>query len=308
MRAKLSVMILLSCAGALSAQDEGTDPQQPAMTLKESLAEFEPVEGTVELRGIARLELPEGWVFLAEGHGQSFLRQLGNRVGNEVLGVAVPAGFQDDGTFAVYSHSEEGHVDDSETPDYDELLSDMKESSKAQSEERKKAGLGGVELLGWAEAPHYDKVQHKLYWAERLQFEGEDGETLNYNVRILGRTGLLVVQGVGGIEQLAEVAASSKTLLGVTEFVDGKRYDDFDPAYDKLAAYGIGGLIAGKLALKAGLFAKLLLMLKVLWKPIAIGVAFIGGAIFKVLGGKKRAREAAERRERSEARQNRAEA
>src|SRR5436190_1477248 len=90
---------------------------------------------------------------------------------------------------------------DDDVPDYDSLLADMKESTAEGSKERKKAGYAGVTLIGWAEPPHYDAAQHKLYWAERLRFEGNDGDTLNYNVRVLGRSGHLVVNGVGDIDQ-----------------------------------------------------------------------------------------------------------
>ncbi|MGH9940273.1 MAG: DUF2167 domain-containing protein, partial [Blastocatellia bacterium] len=42
------------------------------------------------------------------------------------------------------------------------------------------------------------------------------------------------------------------------EFNEGHRYGDYVAGVDKVAAYGIGGLIAGKLAAKAGLFKLLL--------------------------------------------------
>lgn len=164
----------------------------------------------------------------------------------------------------------------------------MKDAAAEDSKQRKEAGLQGVALVGWAEAPHYDKAQKKLYWAERLHFDGEQGDTLNYNVRVLGRTGHLVVNGVGGIEQLASVAAHNKELLTATEFVEGKRYTDFQPEYDKIAAYGIGGLVAGKLALKVGLFAKLGVVLLKFLKPILVGVAVIGAGIIKLFTGRKK--------------------
>ncbi|MCA8953011.1 MAG: DUF2167 domain-containing protein [Planctomycetes bacterium] len=282
--------VLAQAEGAAPSADDpaaaAESPAEPA--LAEALARFEPVSGGVALRDEARLALPDGWAFLPEEHGREFLRELGNQVDDDVIGIAVPADFTESGTFAVYSYAEEGWVDDAETPDYDALLVDMKAGSRAQSEQRKQAGLGGVELLGWAEPPHYDKAQHKLYWATKLRFDDEDGLTLNYNVRILGRQGFLVVQGVGGIEQLTEVAAMSKSLLAATEFVEGRRYENYDPAYDKIAAYGIGGLIAGKIAAKVGLFAKFAIWLKVLWKPIAVGVVAIGAFLWKLVGGRKR--------------------
>ncbi|MBL8749559.1 MAG: DUF2167 domain-containing protein [Planctomycetes bacterium] len=205
-------------------------------TPKDALARYAPVEGIAKVGTVAELKLGDGWVFLPAAKGRQFLKDLGNHPDASILGVAIPPDFLESNTFAVYSYAEEGHVADDEAPDYDDLLADMKASAREQSAARKKLGEGGVELVGWAEPPHYDKAQHKLYWAEKLQFEGSDGLTLNYNVRVLGRAGHLVVNGVGGIEQLDLVAKHSKNLLEVTEFVDGQRYENFDPAYDKVAA------------------------------------------------------------------------
>lgn len=262
-------------------------PDEPAPTLEQRLERFHPQVGTVAIGTWAEAKLPDGWRYLAGVDGRRFLTELGNQVGPTVLGVALPDDFGEVGAFAVFSYSDDGHVNDDEAPDYGQLLQDMQASSAEQSKHRQQAGLGTVELLGWAEPPHYDMAEHKLYWAEKLRFDGASELTLNYNVRILGRTGHLVVNGVGGIEQLEQVAGHCKTLLAVTGFVDGQRYTDFDPAYDKLAAYGIGGLIAGKVALKVGLLAKLAGLLKVLWKPIAIGVAALGALVVKLFGGKQ---------------------
>ncbi|HZN38431.1 MAG TPA: DUF2167 domain-containing protein [Planctomycetota bacterium] len=271
-------------AALLTAQN---DPPKPQPSAEQMLAKYHPQKGTVKVGGVAEVKFGDGWLWLDRADGQKFLRDRGNLRDPSVLGVAIPPDFAEDATFAVYSYDDEGHVHDDEQPDYDELLADMKAGAEEQTKELKKAGRGGVRLIGWAEPPHYDKVQHKLYWAERLHFDEHEGDTLNYNVRVLGRSGHLVVNGVGGIEQLAQVAAHSKTLLAATEFIEGKRYTDFDPAYDKVAAYGIGGLIAGKVALKIGLFAKLGLLLKGLIKPILVGLVIIGGLLVRLFRGRK---------------------
>ncbi len=284
-----SLLAALVIAGFAPAQ---SDADKPA-TAKDALAKYSPVEGTAKVGTVAEVKLGDGWLFLPAAKGRQFLKDLGNHPGSSTLGVAIPPDFLESNTFAVYSYADDGHVSDDEAPDYDDLLADMKASAKEQSAERKKLGEGGVELLGWAEPPHYDKAQHKLYWAEKLQFEGNDGLTLNYNVRVLGRAGHLVVNGVGGIEQLDLVAKHSKKLLEVTEFLEGQRYENFDPAYDKVAAYGIGGLIAGKVALKVGLFAKLALLLKAFIKPIIAGVVLIGVGIARLFGRKKNEQPAA---------------
>jgi uncharacterized membrane-anchored protein len=282
-----SFLILTACLlpiARATAQEEGATPK----SAKELLARYNPSEGVAKLGEVAEVKLTEGWLFLSGPGGRRFLTELGNHPGPEILGVAIPPDFLESESFAVFSHVADGYVDDDEAPDYDQLLADMKENARAQSAERKKLGEGGVELLGWAEPPHYDKAQHKLYWAEKLQFEGNEGLTLNYNVRILGRSGHLVVNGVGGIEQLELVAEQNKHLLAVTDFVAGQRYEDFDPSYDKVAAYGIGGLIAGKLALKVGLFAKLALFLKAFIKPILFGLLVVGAAVARLFSGRKK--------------------
>lgn len=45
--------------------------------------------------------------------------------------------------------------------------------------------------MGWAEPPSYDAPAHKMYWAKDLLFSGNTEHTLNYNIRILGRRGVL---------------------------------------------------------------------------------------------------------------------
>lgn len=269
-----------------------TAPQDPTPTptsLKDQLAEYHPVEGVAKVGSWAEVRLPSGWLWLGSRDARKFLTQMGNPDDPSVLGLAVPPDFSDSGMFAVCTYDDEGHVDDGDVPDYDDLLVQMKADTDEGSKERRKAGMAGVQLLGWAEPPHYDRATKKLYWAKRLKFDDNDGETLNYNVRVFGRAGTLEITGVGGIEQLAEVAAHCKTLLDVTEFVAGQRYTDFDPSVDAVVAGGIGAVIAGKLALKAGLFAKLLVFLKVAIKPILIGLVVLGGVLVKVFRGRKQA-------------------
>ncbi len=54
-------------------------------------------------------------------------------------------------------------------------------------------------------------------------------------------------------------------------FTKGEQYADFNPSLDQVAAYGIGGLIAGKVLAKVGLFAVILKF----WK---LGLLALSGA------------------------------
>jgi uncharacterized membrane-anchored protein len=98
-------------------------------------------------------------------------------------------------------------------------------------------------------------------------------------VRVLGRKGTLVLNAVSDAKQLSDVASGAKLVLAKTEFTVGNRYSDFNPSLDKVAAYGIGGLIAGKILLKAGLF-------KLLLKPLIVGGLVLVGLVKKMFGAK----------------------
>src|SRR5204863_2481944 len=129
--------------------------------------------------------------------------------------------------------------------DYDDLLKQMQKGVARANVERKKEGYGTLQLLGWAAPPRYDAANHKLYWAKKLRFEGEDADTLNYNIRILGRRGVLELNAIANVQQFAEIDKQTPDILGMVDFREGSRYADFDPKKDKVAEYGVAALVAG---------------------------------------------------------------
>jgi uncharacterized membrane-anchored protein len=144
-------------------------------------------------------------------------------------------------------------------------------------------GYPALHLRGWAEPPRYVPEIRSLYWAQELAADGAPEGSLNYAIRVLGRKGVLELNAVGAMSQLPQIKPAMERVYALVEFKQGNRYIDFDPDLDEVAAYGIGGLIAGKVALKAGLFAGLLKLLiagKKLIFVLAIGlVAGIKGLL-----------------------------
>jgi uncharacterized membrane-anchored protein len=185
---------------------------------------------------------------------------------------------------------DDGHVDDSDARkiDYKELMSDMKKSTRDDNEEREKAGYGKVELVGWATEPRYDAGTHKMYWAKELDFGGSQ-HTLNYDVRVLGREGVLSMNAVAGMNQLTSIQRDMTQLQGLADFNQGFRYEEYDKSTDKLAAYGLGALVAGGVAAKMGLFAKLVTILIAAKKLIIAGVIAIGGFLARMFKRKEQA-------------------
>jgi len=145
-----------------------------------------------------------------------------------------------------------------------------------------KNGYKSIELVGWAAPPHYDKEPHKLYWAKEIKFGGSEVNTLNYNIRVLGRRGVLILNAVASMNNFADIDKQTPQIVNMVEFNDGNRYADFNGKTDKTGAYGLAALVAGGIAAKAALF-------KVLWggllafkKLIIIGVIAIAAFVKKL--------------------------
>jgi uncharacterized membrane-anchored protein len=172
-----------------------------------------------------------------------------------------------------------GHVSDEDAADldYEQMLEEMREDLSTTNQWRRDNGYETVELHGWAAKPHYDVQGKKLHWAKELQFGDAEQHTLNYNIRVLGRQGVLVLNFIASMDQLAEIERNLPDVLAMAEFNAGNRYLDFDPELDTVAAYGLGALIAGKAAAKIGLFPAALLLLKKFWFiPLALGGWLLG--------------------------------
>ena len=137
-----------------------------------------------------------------------------------------------------------------------------------------------VRLLGWASNPHYDKARHALHWAKLLKFGNNSEPTLNYNLRLLGRKGVLVLNAVASEEDMADIKASIPTSLANVDFAKGQQYLDFDSGLDEVAAYSIGGLVAGKVLAKVGFVAIILKF----WKIGLLALAGAWAAVKRFLG------------------------
>jgi uncharacterized membrane-anchored protein len=241
--------------------------------------------GHIDLHnGMASLDLPPGYAYLDPADSETFLTKIyGNppsSTGPDTDGMVVPEGVDlqsTDGWAVVINYDSAGHVsdDDAASTDFSDLLKTMQKQTDEQNPDRKKAGYEEVQLIGWAEPPHYDSSAKIVYWAEQLKFGDSSTDTLNYKIRVLGREGVLQLNVVDSIGHLDRIRKLSPTLLTMASFSPGKTYADFKSG-DHMAEYGIAGLIAGGVLLKTGLLKGLLVALAALWKPIAIGVAALG--------------------------------
>jgi len=253
--------------------------------------------GEVSLNGgVVIINVPSGYKYLNGKDSEMILTEIwGNppsEEGDKSLGMLVP---EDESIFidSTYSinitYSEEGYINDEDAKDidYDDLLASMQADSEMINEYRVENGYAPVYLIGWGSPPYYDAINKKLHWAKELRFGDDPDNTLNYNIRILGRRGYLQLNVIGYMDVLPEVRDNIDPILNSVSFTEGNKYADFNPKFDKVAAYGIGGLIAGKVLAKAGILAKIGVLLAKFWKFIAIAFVGIVAGVRRFFGKKE---------------------
>ena len=289
---QLRHFFMFFCCFISSAVFAGTENDDIILSYADSVeASLHYQYGEIDIKdGLAKLTVPPGYKFLDAAQSKTILHDVwGNPVDESTLGMLFPENISplsDNFTYAVeVSYSEDGYIkdDDAKDLDYDELLTQMQQDVKDANAERIKQGYPSAELVGWAAKPFYDAENKKLHWAKEIKFSTDSLHTLNYNIRILGRKGYLNLNAIGTIDVLPMFQKDVKNILASVEFKQGNTYAEFDPDIDKVAAYGIGGLIAGKLLAKAGFFVVLLKF----WKIIALGAAGLFAAFKKRLFGSK---------------------
>lgn len=283
--AAVAAAMLAVAAGAADAKT--FKEMFPGVEIKNEKARqlLEPMnfqQGQVKVgAGGVTLDVPPKYYFLGPTEARQVLVNVwGNPPANAggVLGMILPSTKMpiDDTWGAIVRFDADGYVSDEEAQqiNYTDLLKSMQEDIANSSEERVKAGYGSIKLIGWASPPYYDAQAKKLHWAKELEFDGKANDhTLNYDVRALGRGGVLKINFVAGMDELPVIRALIPDVIEMTQFEQGARYSDYVPGVDKVAAYGIGGLIAGKLLAKAGILAGALLLLKKLGVFLVIGAA-----------------------------------
>jgi len=287
----ISLALSVALASLASQEDLPVSQEESQAAYEEFLATLDFQTGHVSIAGKSvTFDLPEGWALLQSHDARTVVEDIwGNPEDPSTLAFIDPPsseGRLGSNYGIIVSIDDSGYVDDEDASglDYGDMLKEMQADARGSNKERAQMGYETVEIVGWAEPPHYDSAEKKLYWAKELRFGGAAATTLNYDVRILGRRGYLQLQAVAPTTALREVDAGIKALLPVTHFTAGHKYGEFNSSTDKIAAYGIGGLIAGKLAAKVGLFA----VIAKFGKLIAVGAIGLFLMAKKFLFGESR--------------------
>ena len=238
-------------------------------------------DGEGMLGQLATIKIPDGYRYTGAAGTIKLMEAYGNLTSGAELGYIAPL---DLGWFAVFEFENSGYVKDDEKNqlDADQILQQLRQGQVEANKELAKRGMPTLEVLGWQTPPFYNPQTHNLEWAIRLH--GSDGSSImNYKTKILGRRGVMDVVLVCDEKQMAATVTAYQQLLQGFAYRKEHSYAAFTQG-DKVAAYGLTGLIVGGgllAAAKTGLLAKL-------WKPLVAGVVAIGAFLKRLIVGKKK--------------------
>jgi uncharacterized membrane-anchored protein len=212
----------------------------------------------IPVRDQASIDLPGGYVFYPEASAKTMMEKMGNRVDDTLVGLVTPA--HDSDWFVLVEYQPTGHIsdDDARHWDADDLLNQVRTNTDAANEERRKQGASELEVVGWAEKPHYDEASRRLVWSIEAHGKNQtDGSRniVNYKTLMLGREGLVSMTMVSPLATVGTDKAFVNLLLSKLDFAQGRKYADFDSKTDHVAEYGLAALIAGVAVKKLGLIA-----------------------------------------------------
>lgn len=200
-----------------------------------------------------RLTIPEHHYFIEADQARYILEDLwGNAPDETVLGMIVKQGFNpaqlaNDYSF-VLSYTATGFIpfDDKKQLDHDYLLEGMQNQINEENEVRLRNGHNALYVTNWVMVPYYDSFRKALYWATELGVNGSDEHLLNYNLRLLGKKGVLKINAVATMDQLPVIKKFLPYLLSQARFEEGSRYQDQPDQAEAVSSWELEELIIGQ--------------------------------------------------------------
>ncbi len=234
--------------------------------------------------GNIQMTVPDGFLFIDGPQSRFILEELwGNMPDMEVSGMLVRDGFRatklgNDHSF-VLSYSDIGYVPDKKdnTLDHHDLLETLQENMESSNASRIEMGFNTLSVTGWVMVPYYDQYKNAVYWATRVRANGSDEEILNYNLRLLGRNGVIKISAVATMDQLPAIKQELPAIIAQTRFAPGAAYADFKPDADQQSDWNLRDMVAGRKQEK-GFFTRHQASLK--WAGLLLLAGGIGATVF----------------------------
>jgi uncharacterized membrane-anchored protein len=167
-------------------------------------------------KNLAQLDMSDAYLFADADDTRAVMQYLGNPPTNAEVGMIIPNS-EDGNWFIVFEYSDVGYVrdDDSDRIDAAAILESYRTGTEAANEERVKMGAAPIHVTGWYEEPFYNPETHNLTWAMLLE-DDEKMQTVNYNIRVLGREGYMSAVLVADPAALTALTAFHTNRAAVT--------------------------------------------------------------------------------------------
>jgi len=195
---------------------------------------------TVELRNVANLQIPEGYLFLDENRSKALLGHLGNKTSGKEIGFIAP---ESQAWFVVVEFLDVGYVPDKGWRELDAsaMLQAIRRIDERANIEREANAWPLVTVEDWEIPPTYEPAAKRMEWAVKATSRG--ATIINHTVSALGRSGVVQFSLVDQ-HRLASTTAAFKQLINGLSFKAGERYEDRQPG-DKIASGDLAVLVSG---------------------------------------------------------------
>ncbi|TNF48488.1 DUF2167 domain-containing protein [bacterium] len=235
---------------------------------------------------LAQINLSSEYLFANGDDTRAIMSYIGNPPTDYEVGM-VASKDENANWFIVFEHYPVGYIrdDDKDNIDAAAILESYRKGTEEGNEERVKQGFSPLKIVGWYEEPFYDEQTHNLTWA--MLAEDNEGQVVNYNIRLLGRKGYMSAVLVADPSTLTALKPQLAGIIGNLSYKSGNRYAEFVQG-DKVAKYGLTALVAGgagAAAVKFGLFKALAKFGKAIVVAILAFIAAIWKLIRNFFGG-----------------------
>jgi len=211
--------------------------------------------------GIAQLTIPAGFKFLNAEQSKHIISEVWHQSPQpDLAGMLFPESgdpLNKNSYAVIINYEPRGFVRDLDAGkiDYDKVLQNLQRDEEDDNAERKTMGYPSVHLVSWVQKPLYNKASNELYWAKEILVGNAGAHILSYNIRVLGRNGIITMSAEGPTDDLALMNSDMAKVQHIASFTNGNRYTDFDVHTDKVAAWTIGTLVTGKIVNNTRIFA-----------------------------------------------------
>ena len=182
-------------------------------------------------------------------------------------------------TINIEKFTNDGYIkgDDWDNVDAESFIKELKSGSDKANKERVKNGYATVEDITWHIKPSYNKELGYVFYSLLVKFN-DGSETYNSTAMVLGRKGYTDITFLFK-ESIADVMPTEiDKVVKNFKYNQGSQYTDFKSG-DKIAAYGVGALVAGSLGIKGlaktGALAAVLAFAKKAWFIVLFPFIFL---------------------------------